>query len=406
MMKHLLIWTTLAVLLTACSKDEDEPRIPAMAQRTVVVYMSAENTLSGFASSDIQEMIDGIADVSKKNNLILFVDRSTTSEKPFIAKVRNDKKTPLDTLYRYDKDFYASDPAAMSEVLKRIISMCPARDYGLVLWGHANGWIVMDNTPYRKSTRRAYGVDNGKNSSVTDYGMWLNTADLLTVMEQVGTKWKYIFCDCCCMQAVEVAYELRDWADYMIGSPAEIPGRGAPYKTVTPDLFNSNDEAMYKAICNHYYQSADGNLPLSVIKMQNMQLLADATKSIIPLVANYLKQPDSTEGIIYYYAPGGKNDETEKSMYDMKDMIRAALEDYPQKYQQWNKVFAETVLYPLKASYWETRNNNTVDFNDFTVTDEKFGGISMFFPLQKYEQATQPYNKLIRQVTWYQAVGW
>jgi len=403
-MKHLLIWMTIAALLTACSKDEDEPRIPTMAQRTVVVYMSAENTLSSFSKNDIQEMIEGIGSVSKNNNLILFVDRSVASDKPFIAKVRNDKKVPLDTLYRYDQDFYASDPGAMSEVLKRIVGMCPAQDYGLVLWGHANGWIIMDNSPYLKSVRRAFGVDNGKNSA-TDFGLWLNIPDLRTVLEQVGTKWKFIFCDCCLMQGVEVAYELREWADYLIGSPAEIPGNGAPYNTVTADLFNLNDKAMYEAISNHYHESVDGNLPLSVISMQHMQLLADATKRIAPLVSEYLKKDNAEKGIIYYYAPSGKNVETEKNMYDMKDMIRAALEAYPEEYQQWLNVFSQIVLHPLKATVWETLKSNTVDFNDFTVTDEKFGGVSMFFPLEKYNRASKPYNELIKQLQWYQAVG-
>jgi hypothetical protein len=405
MMKHLLIWMALVALVTACRKDEPEPRIPCKADRTVVVYMSAENTLSSYASTDIQEMVDGIANVSANNNLIVFVDRCVASDKPFIAKIRKDKDTPVDTLYRYDKDFYASDPTAMAEVLSRIIDLCPAEDYGLVLWGHANGWIIENNAAY-KAPRRAYGVDNGKNASGSDLGLWLNIPDLRTVLEQVGVKWKYIFCDCCCMQGVEVAYELRDRADYLIGAPSEIPGVGAPYSTVTADLFKRNDEAMYTGVCDHYYESANGHLPLSVVRLQNMQLLADATKEILPQVGAFIQQEDATKGIIYYYAPNGMYNDTEKNMYDMRDMIRAALTGYAEEYQRWDSVFGQTVLHPLKASYWETQRNNTVNFSDFTVTDEKFGGISMFFPLAKYDAAQKKYNTLVQQMEWYKAVGW
>lgn len=36
---------------------------------------------------------------------------------------------------------------------------------------------------------------------------------------------KFILFDSCNMQSVEVAYELRDCAEYFIGSPTEIPDR-------------------------------------------------------------------------------------------------------------------------------------------------------------------------------------
>ena len=45
------------------------------------------------------------------------------------------------------------------------------------------------------------------------------------------------------MQSVEVAYELRDCSEYFIGSPTEIPGPGAPYKAVVPEMFTETNLA-------------------------------------------------------------------------------------------------------------------------------------------------------------------
>lgn len=47
-----------------------------------------------------------------------------------------------DTYYNNDTDFYASDPERMYETLHWIMTRYPAETYGLVLWGHASGWVI------------------------------------------------------------------------------------------------------------------------------------------------------------------------------------------------------------------------------------------------------------------------
>ena len=44
----------------------------------------------------------------------------------------------------------------------------------------------------------------------------------------------FIMFDACFMMSVEVAYEVRNYTDYYIGSPTENPGPGAPYDKVVP----------------------------------------------------------------------------------------------------------------------------------------------------------------------------
>lgn len=61
------------------------------------------------------------------------------------------------------------------------------------------------------------------------------------------------------MQSVEVVYELKEHADYIIGSPTEIPAPGAPYQKVVPAMFANNASAtdIAKAYFEFY---ADENL--------------------------------------------------------------------------------------------------------------------------------------------------
>lgn len=419
-MKQLLLYLGCILTLTACQSDNDEtPQPTPQPRRTVVVYMSGENDLSGYLQSDINEMKAGRKLVAADECLVLFVDRASATEKPFIARVTTDNK--LDTLYKYPEDFYASDPSRMTEVIKHCVSLCPAlEDYGLVLWGHANGWVVekdsvaTSNTP--QAPRRAYGRDTGNNSQLRMGGMWINIPTLRSVLQEVGIKWSFIFADCCNMANVETAYELRDWTRYLIGSPAEIPGSGAPYHTVVKDLFIHNDRELYTQLIEDYYaqlDDIDGHTPLAAINTAKTVDLAQATRPLLTQVSDFLKQPNSTQGMIYYYA-WDRSKEMEKTLYDMNDVMHTALGNDNAAYQQWKQVFDETV-YSKMSTKWFALCVILSDFietkggeNRFKHGNESFGGVSMFFPMEKYNNATisHPYNEDIKKFAWYYAVGW
>ena len=409
-MKKLLTYICAAFMLTACHKDETTtPPEPTVAKRTVIVYIPAETNLSGFESSDINEMKTGIQQVTDDNNLVIFVDKASNTEMPFIAKMTNDQTNPVDTLYKYAEDFYSSDGEKFREVLSRIMTLCPAKDYGLVLWGHASGWIIEQNGSAAQAPRRAYGIDNGDNTSARPgagkYYKWMQIPDMRKALEQLNTRFKFIFCDCCNMQCAEVAYELRNCTEYIIASPAEITGEGAPYDTMVKDFFIEDDEEMYRSMCKDYnaqYDFVGGHLPISTVRTDKMQALAEATRKVLPQVADYLNTDNPTKGMIYYYAYD-KNRDSEKVMYDMDGMIRAALAGYPEMYEDWKAALRQAVLYAETSTKWHA---NTVDFSDFTVTTDNFSGISMFFPLAKYNQTSHRYNETIKQMQWYQAVGW
>lgn len=409
-MKHFLISITLLLLFTACHKDDDNNTPPTPARRTVIVYVSGDNTLSGFTYGDLQELVNGATNtLSDDDRLVMFVDRISTAEKPFIARIKNDSKQPVDTLYKYSEDPYVSEPSVFKDVITRITQLCPAQEYGLVLWGHGTGWCFDKDERVTSAPRRAYGVDNGNKSANGNKGLWLSIPDMRSCFELLGFKWKFIFADCCNMMCVEVAYELRNCADYLIGSPAEIPGFGAPYHKMVTHFFSQSD-TFYADIVDSYAASYKDYLPLSAIQLSEMESLAKATKAVLPAVAEHLKQGDAiaTKGIIYYFSPNGRYDDVNKSMYDMNDMIRTALSEQPDAYNTWHQAFMKAVPKQVKADRWETQSANTVNFSDFTVTDAKQGCVSMFFPLKKYDdnKCLYKHNSDIRNMQWYKAVDW
>lgn len=84
--------------------------------------------------------------------------------------------------------------------------------------------------------------------------------------------------DACFMQCAEVAYALRDCANWIIASPAEIPGYGAPYDIVVPLFFDAT--ASPQSIIDAYkagYEGENTGVVLSAVRCAAMQQFADAT---------------------------------------------------------------------------------------------------------------------------------
>ena len=193
---------------------------------TVMVYMAAENNLSSYADYNLNDMVAVSTDIPDDCHLVAFVDQAASKPMPRIEHIANGNRT-IDQTFSPQHDFLTSDTEKFRETLKWMMDHYPAREYALILWGHANGWIIMDSVVNTLNNKQmGYGIDTGDNSQATK-GTWMNIPSMASALEQLP-RLKYIFADCCNFQCVEVAYELRNSCDYLIGSPAEIPGEGHP----------------------------------------------------------------------------------------------------------------------------------------------------------------------------------
>ena len=70
---YTLLCISFFLLFTACNQDDD-PVPPEKVSRTVLAYIMADNSLSNYASLDIDEMMVGMAAVdASDNNLLVYV---------------------------------------------------------------------------------------------------------------------------------------------------------------------------------------------------------------------------------------------------------------------------------------------------------------------------------------------
>ena len=410
-MKHLLPILAALLLLTACHKDKNDKE-EKVATQSVLVYIAGDNNLSSFTSSDIRQMMEGSKELTDDNNLLLFIDQK--GKLPYLMKV---EKGDTLRIHTYPDEILSSDPATLREALQWMTSNYKARQYGLILWGHADGWtvwdpsadsrLVPDASSDESRPRRAYGLDNGSKTE------WMNISDMATTLESVfiDAPLRFIFADCCCFQCVESAYELRHSAQYIIASPAEIPGEGAPYQTVIPALFSQRDDFCQLAIDAYYEQVSGGyQEPMTAIRTSEMENLAQATRTALaqtfqPLTAEGAEYPD-VKRLIYFY---------DQTLFDMNDfLLRHASSDV---YAQWHAAFNRAVVYRTWVDAWMANHVYYLGyfgshlFRDFDVTDERYGGVSMFVP---QDPASVPYdfrknvtsqNARINRMQWYKAAG-
>lgn len=390
MSRHLTLLLAAALMLTACHKDkhEDEPQQPAT--QSVLVYIAGDNNLQQFIIDDVKQMMEGSKLLGKDCNLLLFVDQK--GKRPYFMKLENGDTLRVKTL---EEEVKSSNAETLRSAMKWMVDNYEARNYGLVLWGHADGWVVWQ--PAQSRPRRSYGQDT------TGGEEWMNISEMADALATLPHL-RFIFADCCCFQCVESAYELRHVTDYLIGSAAEIPGEGAPYQTVIPHLFDQRED-FYALVCDDYFEqvSVGYQEPVSVVKSSEMDQLAQATRaaltqSLQPISEQGENYPD-VEGLIYYY---------DQTLFDMQDFMLSRAPEHV--YTEWKRTFDKAVVYKKMAEVWLANHIPYLDksetmFRDFNVTAERYGGVSMFVPQNRYTTFIQRQNERIKKMEWYSAAG-
>jgi len=412
----ILLAALSAFFLEACCSDEDSPRLPGSPgtkmERTLIIYMAAENSLSSYLSeqyysmpTDSSEIASGMASIPENTRVVLFIDDNKSSR-----LCVGTKKEPLQTMKVYDQNLCSTDGATMTAVLQDIVSTYPAYSYGLVLCSHGTGWLFDDIAPQNQAPRRhSFGVDNGNHStSNPNYGRRMSIPTLASVLGQLPHM-DFVMFDACFMQCIEVAYELRHVTDYIIASPAEIPAYGAPYKELLPIMCSvpTNVQDIVKGY-TAYYQTGEGaysfgGVELSVIRTDRLESLAQNTGPFLKYLLNGRKEI-STDGVQRFYED--LNSDYVTCFFDLKNLFYKHLPS--SSYQYWVNFFDEAVpvqsLTPQWFSEYESDPWYSSGGSFMEITDmEHTGGVSVYVPRSQhlYYGWLNDYHLL----QWYQDTG-
>ncbi|MBO7601606.1 MAG: hypothetical protein J6S94_01080 [Bacteroidaceae bacterium] len=337
-----------------------------MPPRTVILYMAGDNSLSFLLktngeSGDFAEILAGAAQLDASllttNNVLIFADKSDELFLPTIWRLEksSDGKAILEEVKKFDSDVLSTDPALIKEVIDFAKTYYPANSYGFVYWSHGDGWQYI-------------GIDQQNGTLKGEARGKTTISGLADALSSIGKKFDFVMFDACYMLSIEVAYELRNCTKYIVASPTETPGPGAPYDTMLAVMLAEDNvpDAMGEAFFEYYNQRYDednnsiptndswhGGVTVGVVDCGVLEALAKATAEGLEGVTD-IDNVLLREAIFPY---DRRNFVDRHYNFDMVDLMKSLMKE--NDYAMWLNVYQHALVawhttskYYSSASRW------------------------------------------------------
>lgn len=233
------------------------------AKWTFMVYMAGDNNLDGAALRDIAEMAK--AGSTRDVHILVQLDRldDQKTRRFRITQGGGFKKDCIETF----SETNTGDPQVLYCFCQWSLQNYPADRYALILWNHGSGWwedaksraagsipaasaspagtgkaaAPSGRRPHRPLFRHAFPQAHRSICyDDTSGGDALDNRELRVVLAGIcsllGRKIDLLGMDACLMNMVEVAYQLRDSVQVIVGSEIEEPFDGWPYAEILARL--------------------------------------------------------------------------------------------------------------------------------------------------------------------------
>lgn len=385
---NFLLLLFVSLLVSACKGDDPVPVVEN--QRTVLVYMAANNSLSRFVNKDLEEMKAGMAALSHSAGMHLLVYVDTGS--PRLVEIEKKKNGVVETVIKEYEDRNSCGVAETLEVFNDVFGdpRFQSKSYGLIYWSHGDGWI-----PYPFPSSRWVGQDTGNGDNR------MNISELTEILQK-APHFDFIMFDVCFMQSVEVAYELRDYCDYYIGFPAENPSCGAAYDRMFPYMFQEGAAVkMAEATFNAYDELYTGTMgsndnwtmgtAIGVFKSSGLQGLADATARALSGAAEV--SSDYLRRSVFDYDRRDDWSSSRVGYYDFVGMMESLVVEQT-VWNEWKRAYDAATI------YWKT-TPKIFSAVDGMFSMERANGVSHYIPADSEPSVARAY----RSMKWYQAAG-
>lgn len=264
--------------LLASSSVQVSPFNPTRAKWTVLVYLNAANDL--FAASDLNmNQMERVASnpqvrfvVQWKQSRSKFPSSSFDGVRRYLVKPDTSDSIASELVQANltESDGSALDmgkAANMAEFIKWGKTNYPADRYVLVVWNHGNGWRrSVDDSPFD----RGVSYDD-------QYGTSIKTWETDAMMG--GERVDILSWDASLMQMLEVAYEARNSANYIVGSEESPPAEGLPYDTVF-GRFRDNPDLATSELCKSFVDGMVNHPPYASRKITQSVLLTTQLETL------------------------------------------------------------------------------------------------------------------------------
>lgn len=252
----LLILIIPFFLFASCSSADDPEPVESHNEKTLFIYMPWSSNLTSYFYQNIRDMESAIENMGGLigERVIVFISTSATDASMFEIVCENGSPCRTIDLKDYSLPAFTTEDG-LAGILRDVFSFAPAESYSMIIGCHGMGWLPVNGSRASRSDEISHFDYTGplltRYFGGTTREFQTDITTLSAAIADTGLKMEYILFDDCYMSSIEVAYELKDVADYLIASTCEVMAYGMPYATMGSHLLGTPD---YKAVCDDFYE--------------------------------------------------------------------------------------------------------------------------------------------------------
>lgn len=264
-----------------------------LAEWTMMVFLNADNNLYNAGLDDLVEM-KKVGSAKDVNIVVQFDGQNKGDSRRYFVK-----KAELIV----EEDFAGSSGEVDMGNWKNLVDFVlwamekhPAKRYFVDVWNHGSGWLKLRNFNMgRGSMLQAISYDDTS-------GTHMNTLELgqalRAITGKLGRKVDIYGSDACLMGMMEVIYEIKDFASYVVGAESTEPGDGWPYDdflkklTKEPSMDGRRaSSALVEVYRDSYSGGSQGSSEVTLASVDTnlvndlavgLDLISDKLKSLLP----------------------------------------------------------------------------------------------------------------------------
>ncbi len=399
---NILLILFFFVSAVACSTGNNGPTPVETKKDAVLVYFASDNNLLSYAHTNIKSLENKYSESGAKQ-ILVYYDNGTEGTLLRIGNYERKGDAKHIVIKTYPDAPDSCDPAFLDRVLKDANDYCGQyKVTDLILWSHGKSWmprLISSAGPQGEELiiQPVSADDNG----IAQYSFGVDDSAGKAEMEidelaKVLNKYKFstLFFDACYMGSIEVAYQLRNAADYIVASPAEILASGYPYDYVTNLLLQDNIDGV--AVAKEffkYYNSQSGarrSATISVVDCAKLEPFAAKVKTLVDKYSTSIDNGSVRKKVPYF----DRNIKEYKLLYDLKkyfsEIITLYGSDAETELADFERAFDELVIYEAHTEMM---------INELPLS--RTNGVSLYIPYKN-----TAYGEVIHENEYYLTLDW
>jgi hypothetical protein len=219
---------------------------------TFLIFLNGHNNLDPFAEMNVHQM-EQVGSTDKINIVVQWASMGKKTKRFLVTKSKGGKRISSPVL----QELPPVDMGDVNELVNFVkwgVENFPAKKYFVNIWNHGSGWHRKKISPLDTS------YDDIYDSKITTEQLGSAMSEIRKIM---GQKIDILGHDACLMAMVEVAAEVSDDVQVMVGSEEVEPGEGWPYSTFLQawnQLEDQSATAVSKLLTIEYLKAYSGGV--------------------------------------------------------------------------------------------------------------------------------------------------